>query len=94
QIQIIAIGKVCRATTDDVDYSHQTETDDLVESGYVPLREVLNYDLIPNLIPTMQGFVNMYFALKESKMPVFTPEDEEVLYESNYTGDTCIKHHK
>lgn len=92
--QIIAVGKVCRATTDEVDYSHQTETDDLVESGYVPISEVLNYDLIPNLIPTMQGFVNMYLALKKSGMPVFTPEDEEILYESNYTGDTCIKHHK
>lgn len=94
QSQIIAVGKVCRAVTNDVDYSQQTETDDLVESGYVPIKDVLHYDLIPNLIPTMQGFVNMYFNLKANGIPVFTPESEETIYESNYTGDVSIKHHK
>lgn len=93
EVQIIAVGKICRAISDSVDYSHQTETDDLVESGYVPIGEVLNYDLIPNLIPTMMSFVEMYFSLKEKGLPIFTPSSEEILYESGYCEETP-KHHK
>lgn len=73
-IQIIAVGKVCRALNQKVDYSNQTDTDDLVESRWIPISEVLYYDLIPNLIPTMQEFEEWYFKSKVNGLPIFTPE--------------------
>lgn len=74
EIQIIAVGKVCRALNQKVDYSNQTDTDDLVESRWIPISEVLYYDLIPNLIPTMQEFEEWYFKSKVNGLPIFTPE--------------------
>lgn len=88
--QIIAVGRICRAKSYEVDYSGQTATDDLVESARVPISEVLNYDLIPNLIPTMEEFVNLYFKKKMLKENVFKAKEKEELYESNYTAS--IKH--
>lgn len=46
---------MCCALNQKIDYSNQTEIDDLVESRWAPISEVLNYDLIPNLIPTIQN---------------------------------------
>ena len=86
-VQIIAVGKVCRALNRNVDYSNQTDTDDLIESKWVPINEVLSYDLIPNLIPSMQYFVEVYFELKIKGLPAFEPEIEQKLYTSEYTSD-------
>ena len=91
-IQIIAVGKVCHALNNEVDYSNQTLTDDLVESEWVPINEVLDYDLIPNLIPSMQKFVTKYFDLKSKDINIFECENEQPLYESSYTSDVSVKH--
>lgn len=90
--QIIAVGKVCRALNKNVDYSNQTATDDLIEGIWVPIKEVLNYDLIPNLIPTMQSFVEFYFDSKLKGLSVFDTFLEESLYTSEYMGDLSYKH--
>lgn len=94
EIQIIAVGKVCQVLNQNqaVDYSNQTPTDDLIESRWVPINEVLSYDLIPNLVPTMQSFQERYQELKSVGMKVFAPEPEDVLYHSEYTADTLPKH--
>lgn len=92
RIQIIAVGKICRALNQKVDYSNQTDTDDLIEGRWVPIWKVLSYDLIPNLIPTMQGFVEFYFDSKQKGISVFNPEIEPPIYTSLYTGDTTVKH--
>lgn len=92
EIQIIAIGKICRAINKKIDYSNQTDTDDLIEGRWVPIREVLHYDLIPNLIPTMQGFVEFYIDSKLKGLSVFEAEIEIPLYTSEYSGDSISKH--
>lgn len=92
KIQIIAVGKICRALNTEIDYSNQTDTDDLIEGRWVPIIEVLNYDLIPNLIPTMQGFIEFYLDSKSKGLSVFNPEIEPSLYTSEYTGDSISKH--
>lgn len=93
EMQIVAVGKICRSLSESIDYSHQTETDDLVESRYVPIKDVLDYDLIPNLIPSMQNFVEIYFSLKASGIPVFKKAPTEKLYESDYCEE-IPRHHK
>lgn len=92
EIQIIAIGKICRAISKKIDYSNQTDTDDLIEGRWVPISEVLQYDLIPNLISTMQGFVEFYIDSKLKGLSVFEPEIEIPLYTSKYSGDSNSKH--
>lgn len=92
RIQIIAVGKICLALNQKIDYSNQTDTDDLIEGRWVPIREVLHYDLIPNLIPTMQGFVEFYFDSKLKGLSVFKSETELPIYTSEYTGDVITKH--
>lgn len=92
EIQIIAIGKICRAISKKIDYSNQTDTDDLIEGRWVPISEVLQYDLIPNLISTMQGFVEFYIDSKLKGLSVFEPEIEIPLYTSEYSGDSNSKH--
>lgn len=87
EVQIVAVGRVCRAITHNVDYSHQTATDDLVECAEVSLSEVLNYDLIPNMIPTMEDFVEKYFLMKTSGKRIFSPSIPQNLYTSDYTSD-------
>lgn len=77
--QIIAVGKICKVVSGDIDFSNQTATDDLVECRWVPVEEVLNYDLIPNLVSTMESFVKMYINLKSNGKPVFIPEKEQPL---------------
>lgn len=94
EVEIIAVGKVCRALNNEVDYSHQTATDDLVESGWVPIDEVLNYDLIPNLVPSMESFVRTYTGRKLSGNPIFEKAEEEHLSTSQYTGDAISRMHR
>ncbi len=92
EIQIIAVGKICRALNQKIDYSNQTDTDDLIEGRWVPIIEVLHYDLIPNLIPTMKEFTEFYFESKLKGLPVFKSEIESSIYTSEYTGDLIPKH--
>lgn len=94
EAEIIAVGKVCRALNQEVDYSQQTATDDLVESRWVPIDEVLNYDLIPNLVPSMESFVRTYTGRKLSGNPIFEEDATEELYKSDYTGDIINKTHR
>lgn len=84
-VQIIAIGRVCKAKNEKVDFSNQTETDDLVECAKVPINEVLKYDLIPNLIPTMEDFVKRYYIKKMFKEDIFVAKEKEELKVSSYT---------
>lgn len=92
EIQIIAVGKVCRALSQVIDYSHQTDTDDLIEGRWVHISKILYYDLIPNLIPTMQYFVNLYFELKAKNLPVFEAEKESDMYNYCYTKTLTSKY--
>lgn len=94
EIQIIAVGKICHALNHDVDYSNQTATDDLVEGRWVPINELLNYDLIPNLIPTMESFARKYFDFKMNGKAIFTPEGEEELHTSQYDAKSSFGHHR
>lgn len=85
--QIIAGGIVCRAITQNIDFSNQTQTDDLIEGKWVPIDMILNYDLIPNLVPTMQEFIKVYKELKLKGEPIFIHGVDQNLYNSDYTGD-------
>ena len=92
ETQIIAVGKICQASSREIDFSKQTATDDLIEGRWVPIKEVLHYDLIPNFIPTMQGFVEFYFDTKGKGLSVFEAEIEPPISTSEYTGDSMSKH--
>ena len=71
QSQVVAIGQLCKPLTTKVDFSNQTETDDLVDSQWVPIDKVLEYDLTVDLIPSMEEFVSIYFKFKNLNLSIF-----------------------
>ncbi|MFC6883074.1 MULTISPECIES: NUDIX domain-containing protein [Actinomadura] len=56
QVRVVAAARRCRPMSLDVSLDHQTESDHLAESAWVPLAEVGRYELIPDLRPVMRAF--------------------------------------
>jgi 8-oxo-dGTP pyrophosphatase MutT (NUDIX family) len=60
EIQIVAVASVCTADTIDIDAGGQVEDDFLDDMRWVPLGEVLSYDLIPDIIPVVEKFLKTH----------------------------------
>lgn len=58
--QVVAVGRRCEAITLNIDESGRVEDDFLADTAWVPINKVLEYKLIPDIIPAMQKFVDRY----------------------------------
>jgi len=56
-IQIVAVARLCEAVTKELDFSNRVSEDFLGEVHWVRLGEVMSYDLIPNMIPVVEAFM-------------------------------------
>lgn len=60
EIQIVAVARVCFADTTNINASGQVEDDYLSDMRWVPIDEIMSYDLIPDIIPVMEIFLKRY----------------------------------
>lgn len=60
KMQIVAVGSRCEAVNLNVDESGRVEDDYLADTAWVPIDQVLEYKLIPDIVPAMKRFVERY----------------------------------
>ncbi len=60
QIQVVAVARLCEAKMNEVSVSGQVREDFLAEAKWVPVNDVLSYDLIPEIIPVMKKFLSRF----------------------------------
>lgn len=60
EVQIVAVASVCYADTTTITDIGQVEDDYLSDIKWVPINEVMNYDLIPDIIPVMEKFLKRH----------------------------------
>ena len=60
ETQIVAVGSYCKALHLDVSVDGRVEGDYLADIAWVPVENVLNYNLIPDIIPAMRKFVEEF----------------------------------
>jgi len=58
-MQIVAVARLCHATTREVTAEHRVEEDYLGETEWVPFSRVREYDLIPNMVPVIEAFLEL-----------------------------------
>lgn len=58
--QIVAVGSRCAAINLNIDESGRVEDDFLADTAWVPIDKVLEYKLIPDIVPAMKKFVARY----------------------------------
>lgn len=58
--QIVAVGSRCEAINFNIDESGRMEDDFLADTAWVPIDKVLEYKLIPDIVPAMKKFVDQY----------------------------------
>lgn len=60
ETQIVAVGSHCRALNVTVSDKGRVEEDYLADIEWVPVENIFNYKLIPDIIPAMKKFVEKY----------------------------------
>lgn len=55
--RVIAVARICRPLSGEVTTAHQQPGDHLSEARWVPIEELDDYKLIPDLQPAMAGFL-------------------------------------
>lgn len=60
--QIVAVGSICKAVTLEIDESGRMMDDFLSDTAWIPINKVLEYNLIPDIVPAMNKFVERYIA--------------------------------
>jgi len=58
--QVVAVGSRCETINLNIDESGRVEDDFLADTAWVPINEVLEYKLIPDIVPAMKKFVERY----------------------------------
>lgn len=71
---MIAVGKVCRIRSK----KELCPKRKYLEMRWVPIEEVLEYDLEANLIPNMKQFIAYYYDRKQHGLPVFVKDNDEL----------------
>ncbi len=59
-IQVIAVGRICQPVNTITDSTNRVEDDFLSDIAWVDIDQVFEYKLIPDLVPTMQKFIDIY----------------------------------
>lgn len=73
-IHMIAVGKVCSI----IGQKKPCPRRKYLEMKWVPIEEVLAYDLETNLIPNMEQFITYYRDRKQNELPVFVKDDDDL----------------
>lgn len=60
ETQIVAVGSHCKALNAVVSDKGRVEEDYLADIEWVPVENIFNYKLIPDIIPAMKKFVEKY----------------------------------
>lgn len=60
EVQIVAVASVCYTDTTDISDSGQVEDDYLSDMRWVPIDEVMSYDLMPDIVPVVQKFLKIH----------------------------------
>lgn len=60
EVQIVAVASVCYTDTTDINDSGQVEDDYLSDMRWVPIDEVMSYDLMPDIVPVVQKFLKIH----------------------------------
>jgi 8-oxo-dGTP pyrophosphatase MutT (NUDIX family) len=60
RVQAVAIGRLCKALDTEISTSHRVEGDFLSSVCWVPVEELLQFDFIDEMIPTIEAFVELY----------------------------------
>lgn len=58
-MQIVAVARLCRPVTRTISQDHRVEEDYLGETEWVPFSRILEYNLIPNMIPVVEAFLSL-----------------------------------
>ena len=57
EVQIVAVASMCTTDSTTIDASGQVEDDFLSDVRWVPLDEVMDYDLMPDITPAVEKFL-------------------------------------
>jgi 8-oxo-dGTP diphosphatase len=60
QVRIVAVARCCRPASLEVTTDNQTWDDHLADAAWVGFDAVLDYPLIPALVPVMKHFLTIY----------------------------------
>lgn len=64
KIQVVAVARFCKPKSLNINFLDHDETDYISEYCWVPVQEVMKYDLIPNMIPTINKCIELYGGIK------------------------------
>lgn len=56
-LQIVAVGRLCRPETLHISYDGRVEEDYLAETAWVRLDQIYDYNLIDNMVPAVDAFL-------------------------------------
>lgn len=59
EMQIVAVARMCTSNSRETNEAGRESDDYLGESRWVPFAGLLEYDLIPNMVPVMQEFLRI-----------------------------------
>jgi 8-oxo-dGTP pyrophosphatase MutT (NUDIX family) len=59
KIQVVVVARICRPKSFNIDLTQQTESDYISESKWIPITQILEYDIITNMIPTVKKFLEI-----------------------------------
>jgi len=55
--QVVAVARLCVPKSLNIDTQHRVDDDFLAETEWVPFSKVLQYNLIPDMIPVVKAFL-------------------------------------
>jgi len=64
RVQVVVVARFCSPKSLNINILGQDKTDYISEYYWVPVQEVLRYDLIPDMIPTMRKCIRLLEAKK------------------------------
>jgi 8-oxo-dGTP pyrophosphatase MutT (NUDIX family) len=59
EIQIVAVARFCTPVTTDLSDAGRVPEDYLAEMDWVPFERLSDYDLIPNMMPVIESFLQL-----------------------------------
>jgi len=63
--QVVVVARFCRPKSLNINFIGHDETDYISEYNWVPIQEILKYDLISNMIPTMKKCIKLLREINE-----------------------------
>ncbi len=60
QMQIVAVARICQASSTDISFERHEDDDYIAEYAWVPLLQINKYDTIANMRPVIDRFIEKY----------------------------------